>query len=454
MSSRNNRHKSRRTAFESRGRYPRLPGTLVPLYWMQDFPPGPPPPPEGMLAVGMGRSYGDVGLLENGKLLHTVALDRFISFDQATGLLRCEAGVTLAEILKFAVPLGWFLPVTPATKYITVGGAIANDIYGRNQSHAGTFGCHLPRFELVRSDGARLECSAASNAEWYAATIGGLGLTGFIAWAEIQLRPIVSRRIDIQITKFAGVEEFIALSEAARDSEYASAWIDCLSQGKNFGRGIFRRGDHSPTPGELKRSRGPWGSLPFDMPGPLVNRYTVEAANNAYFLAHFTKGRSASADYESFLYPLDRVSHGNRVYGASGLLQFQCLLPFEDGNEGILRILKAITSSRAASFAASLQLFGEVVSPGMMSFPAPGITLAVDFPIRADISFDLVERLAYMTAEHRGKMYPAKDAGMTALQFQAFYPQWQEFARYIDPAFSSSFWRRVTRSANGGNGHV
>ena len=438
------------TSFQSWGRYPCLPAKVVPLYWTSEFPPAKQkdaPPSTGMLPVGLGRSYGDVCLLERGTLLHTVALDRFIGFDPATGLLRCEAGVSLAEILKFAVPRGWFLPVTPGTKYVTVGGAIANDIHGKNHHHAGTFGCHVPRFELVRSDGARLECSPNSNAEWYAATIGGMGLTGFISWAEVQLRPIVSRKLDYRGTKFNGIDEFVALSQAAQSSEYTVAWIDCVAQGKNFARGIFMRGDHAQVPGALRPSPDPRLGLPVGLPGFFLNRYTVEAFNFAYYHKQFGKEKTGLIDYEPFFYPLDFLLNWNRLYGKQGLLQFQCVLPFEDGQQGILRILKAITGSGLASFLAVIKVFGEVRSPGMMSFPAPGITLALDFPIRREVSFDLLERLAYITVEHRGRMYPAKDARMTAMQFQAFYPQWQEFARYIDPAFSSSFWQRVSGAA-------
>ena len=204
-----------RPQFESWGRYPKLFAEVRPLFWKEDFP-APLAPDSKMLAVGMGRSYGDVCLLQHGTLLTTPNLDRLISFDSQTGLLRCEAGVTLAEILDFAVPRGWFLPVSPGTKYVTVGGAIANDIHGKNHHVAGTFGLHTPRFELVRSDGTRVICSPTENPEWYAATIGGMGLTGLISWAELQMRPIVSRRIRYRSTKFLGLEEFVALSASER----------------------------------------------------------------------------------------------------------------------------------------------------------------------------------------------------------------------------------------------
>ena len=203
-----------------------------------------------MLAVGMGRSYGDVCLLQNGTLLRTPNLDRLIAFDQQTGLLRCEAGVTLAEILDFAVPRGWFLPVSPGTKYVTVGGAIANDIHGKNHHVAGTFGLHTPRFELVRSDGTPVFCSATENPDWYAATIGGMGLTGLISWAEVQLRPIVSRRIRYRSTKFVGLEEFFALSRAS-NQEYTVAWIDCVAQGSQVRPRTFLTGGARGHPGTV-----------------------------------------------------------------------------------------------------------------------------------------------------------------------------------------------------------
>ena len=234
--------------FESWGRYPKHSAEVRPLFWKEDFPPSIAPDTK-MLAVGMGRSYGDVCLLQHGTLLQTPNLDRLISFDAQTGLLRCEAGVTLAEILDFAVPRGWFLPVSPGTKYVTVGGAIANDIHGKNHHVAGTFGLHTPCFELVRSDGTQVVCSATENPEWYSATIGGMGLTGLITWAEVQMRPIVSRHIRYRSTRFIGLEEFVALSKASSHTEYSVAWIDCVAQGRNFARGIFMQGEHDENPG-------------------------------------------------------------------------------------------------------------------------------------------------------------------------------------------------------------
>jgi FAD/FMN-containing dehydrogenase len=432
-----------RPLFESWGRYPRLPAEVRNLFWKEDFPGGL-EFGRKMLPVGMGRSYGDVCLLQNGTLLRTPELDRLIAFNAQTGLLRCEAGVTLAEILDFAVPRGWFLPVSPGTKYVTMGGAIANDIHGKNHHVAGTFGLHVPRFELVRSDGRQFVCSPTENPEWYSATIGGLGLTGLITWAELQLRPIVSRRIRQLATKFVGLEEFVALSKASTHVEYSVAWIDCVAQGRNFARGIFMQGVHDETPGPLTPLAKPKLALPFDMPAAALNRTTVGAFNTLYYHKQLSKQKDSLIDYEPFFYPLDFILQWNRLYGQQGLLQFQCVLPWESDTLGMVKLLEAITASGLGSFLAVIKVFGDAVSPGMMSFPRPGITLALDFPIRREVSFALLDRLADITAGFGGRMYPAKDACMSAAHFQQFYPMWQQWVAYIDPAFSSSFFQRVT----------
>jgi len=428
--------------FESWGRYPKLQAEVVPLHWASDFPLSQPPVTK-QLPVGLGRSYGDVCLLENGTLLQTSGMDRLLCFDPATGLLRCEAGISLQQILDFAVPRGFFLPVTPGTKFVTVGGAIANDIHGKNHHVAGTFGRHVSRFELVRSDGTRFVCSPIENPAWFAATIGGMGLTGLITWVELHLRPIVSRKIEYRGEKFHGIDEFFALSQSA-SSEYTVAWIDCVSTGSNFARGIFMQGDHSETPGPLKKSKEPKLTFPFNLPEFALSRLSMAAFNSLYFHKQLGKQKVGPVDYEPFFYPLDAVLRWNRIYGRHGLLQFQNVLPHESGREGMIEILKAITKSGLASFLAVIKFFGDVPSVGMMSFPKPGPMLALDFPIRREVSFDLVDRLARITLEHGGRMYSAKDARMTPEQYQAFYPQWQEFSRYVDPGFDSAFWQRVT----------
>ena len=431
-------------AFESWGRYPKYEAHLVPQHWQSDFPANIAGLHNGALPVGMGRSYGDSCLLKDGNLVVTTGMNRLIAFDPETGLLTAEAGVTLAQILDFAVPRGFFLPVTPGTKYVTLGGAIANDIHGKNHHIAGTFGRHITEFELVRSDGSRRLCSPTQDPDWFAATIGGLGLTGLITWATLRLRPIVSRAIDFEGIQFHGIDEFLDLTKRYADIEYTVSWIDCASTGANFARGIFMLGDHAKTPGPLEPSPEPKLVFPFDAPGFALNKYTVSAFNFAYFHKQLKPRVKAQQDYEPFFYPLDIALHWNRLYGKSGLLQFQYAIPWESAREGTIAILTEVAKSGLASFLAVLKAFGDVPSPGLLSFPQPGITLALDFPIKEGLTFPLFERLADMTRDYGGRLYPAKDAAMTAQQFQTFYPQWQQLARFRDPVLTSSFWERVT----------
>jgi FAD/FMN-containing dehydrogenase len=436
--------------FESWGRYPVYDADVRSIHWQDQFPRVIDGVHHGALPVGMGRSYGDVCLLKDGTLVRTTGMNRLLGFDPATGVLTAEAGITLAQILDFAVPRGFFLPVSPGTKYVTLGGAIANDIHGKNHHIAGTFGCHVPQFELVRSDGTRLRCSPTENADMYSATIGGLGLTGMITWAQLRLKPIVSRKIDYQGIQFHGIDQFLDLTAQSQNIEYTVSWIDVTSTGKNFARGVFMQGDHSQIPNELKTSSEPKLVFPIELPGWVLNGASVGAFNTLFFNKQMKQRVSALQDYEPFFYPLDAVLKWNKMYGKRGLLQFQYAIPWEHAREGTIAILHEVAKSGLASFLAVLKAFGDVPSPGMMSFPKPGITLALDFPIKPEKSFALFDRLAEMTNEFGGRLYPAKDARMTALQFQAFYPQWQRFARFKDPALTSSFWERVV----GGQGFM
>jgi FAD/FMN-containing dehydrogenase len=431
-------------SFESWGRYPNYSANIIPLHWQSDFPAITRGLHNGILPVGLGRSYGDVCLLKDGNLVATPGMNRIIAFDPETGLLTAEAGISLAQVIDFSVPRGYFLPVTPGTKYVTLGGAIANDIHGKNHHVAGTFGCHVTEFELVRTDGTVLHCSSAENPNFYSATIGGLGLTGLIRWATLQLKPIVSRLIDYEGIQFHGIDEFLALTEASKEIEYTVSWVDCTSTGKNFCRGIFMQGDHSTKRAELKPSPEPKLIFPFDAPGFALNHLSVAAFNTVFFHKQLGKRQVSLQDYEPFFYPLDKVLHWNRMYGKNGLLQFQYVIPWNNAREGTVAILKEVAKSGLASFLAVLKAFGDVPSPGFMSFPKPGITLALDFPIKPDKSFPLFERLADMTLECGGRLYPAKDAAMTATQFQAFYPEWEKLASFRDPMITSSFWERVT----------
>ena len=431
--------------YESWGRFPKVRHRqVVPVYWRTDVPrldafDAP------VLPHGMGRSYGDVCLNDNGVLLDTTPLDRFIAFDEEKGILRCEAGVTLDRVLDLIVPKGWFLPVTPGTKYITVGGAVANDVHGKNHHHGGTFGRYVTRFELVRSDGTRLICSPEENEDLFRATIGGLGLTGLITWVEFRLKPIASAYIEEELIRFDNLDEFFSISaESDVDFEYTVAWVDCLAQGEHLGRGIFMRGNHAEgypvlVPGGKRRL-----GVPVDFPEFVLNPFSMRVFNTLYYHRLWEKKARRLVHYEPFFYPLDSIRHWNRIYGKRGMLQFQCAVPYGDHREVIRAIIERIARSRRASFLAVLKEFGDVPSPGLMSFPRPGVTLTLDFPYEGVPTMHLFDDLHALVKDAGGAFYPAKDTHMTPEEFRLSYPRWQEFARYVDPHFSSSFWRRVT----------
>jgi FAD/FMN-containing dehydrogenase len=437
--------------YQSWGRYPKVLQRDLPIRWRTQPLPLPENLSETVLPYGLGRSYGDVCLNAGGAILTTRGLNHFINFDVNTGVLRCEAGISLAEILDLCVPKGWFLPTTPGTKFVTIGGAIANDVHGKNHHGAGTFGRHVLQFELLRSNGERLLCSPTANQPYYAATIGGLGLTGLITWAEIQLKPIQHRAMQTETIQFANVEEFFELSsQSDQYFEYTVAWIDCSSQGADLGRGLFFRGKHLVI-GEIPdhwRVSSRTVRLPFDLPGAMLNHWTVAKFNNWYYHRQKDKSVARLMDYNPFFYPLDAILDWNRLYGKRGFLQYQLVVPNEE-HRVITTILQTIAASGLSSFLAVVKNFGESTSPGMLSFPRKGVTLALDFPIKGDKTFKLLERLDDMVREAKGAVYPAKDARLSARNFQLYYPQWTEFANYLDPRFSSSFWRRVSGDKRG-----
>lgn len=425
--------------FQSWGRYPRVEQTVVTRDWRDE----PLPIVEGsLLPRGLGRSYGDSCLNEGNTLIATRGMNRLIGFDAATGIVRCESGVTLDELLEHSVPRGWFPPVTPGTRFVTIGGAVANDVHGKNHHACGSFGNFVRELELVRSNGSRRICSAEREPELFAATIGGLGLTGIIDWVEFQMKPIRNRSIDVETIRMGGLDEFFALSsESERDFEYLVAWIDTVG---SPGRGLFMRGNHNHTGGTAAAKAGkPLLAVPFDLPEIALSRFTIGTFNTLFYHKQWSRVARATVDYIPFFYPLDALLDWNRMYGASGLLQWQCLVPFEGGPEAIREILEEAGKSGQASFLTVLKTMGHVPSLGMMSFPKPGITLALDFA-RRDAVENLLQRLDKIVAEAGGRLYPAKDARMPAAYFRQFYPRWEEFSRYIDPKFSSSFWRRVT----------
>jgi FAD/FMN-containing dehydrogenase len=427
-------------SFESWGRYPTAIQEELSLSWRTDPLPF---PDKSMLPVGLGRSYGDVCLNDGGALLHIRKLNRLISFDDTLGILRCEAGVSLAEILRFAVPRGWFLPVTPGTKYVTLGGAIANDVHGKNHHQSGTFGRYVTQFLLRRSTNEDFLCSPTENPPLFEATIGGMGLTGAIIWAEVQLKPIQSSLIDMESTKFSNLQEFFEISKNSHNRfEYTVAWIDCLSSGDGFGRGIFMGGNHSIVSRlEVRESRKL--AVPFDMPAFLLKKPTMQLFNTLYYHRQLPKKVFVTTSYDPFFYPLDAVLHWNRAYGRKGFFQFQTILSREDTTA----LLHEIVRSGMGSFLAVLKEFGEIPSPGLMSFPRAGVTLALDFANHGPDTLSTLKRFDAFVRERGGRIYPGKDAVMSAESFRQSFPQWETFANSIDPKFSSSFWRRVTASS-------
>lgn len=400
--------------------------------------------PRPLLAFGNGRSYGDVCLNNKGTLLHTRYLDRFISYDRASGLIRCQSGVTLDEILELVVPDGWFLPCTPGTRYVTVGGALANDVHGKNHHIAGTFGHHVSAFELLRSDGEKIHCSAETNPDYYHATIGGLGLTGLVSWVEIQLAPIQSPWLLVESFRFKNINEFWGLNaQLELEWPYTVAWLDCLSRGKHKGRGIIFAGKHAPPQAKLSVPKERNLSVPFDTPFSLINSTSLRCFNELYYNQPL-KQKGALQHYSSYFYPLDSVKYWNRIYGRNGFFQYQCVIPTTQAKAAIDDLLETIARSRQGSFLAVLKTFGCRQSAGMLSFARQGATLALDFPNQGQATTDLLTQLDSIVGSSGGALYPAKDARMSASIFQSGYPQWQEFSRFVDPDFSSHFWERVT----------
>ena len=400
-----------------------------------------------ILPRGLGRSYGDVCLNNGATLLDATPMARILSFDAARGILECEAGASIEQILRVIVPQGWFLPVTPGTKFVTIGGCIANDIHGKNHHDAGTFGHHVRSLTLLRSDREMIVCSADREPELFHATIGGLGLTGLIVSAEIALRRIESASVTAETLPFRTLEEFAELSSASdRWFSHTVAWFDSLS-GRNM-RGVFFRGRHAKADeGAPLASYAPKQPrvLPMRLASPFLNRASVRAFNRVYHAAH-ARGASRRADFDSFFFPLDGIANWNLAYGKRGFVQYQCVIPEAAGLQPVAEILDRTSRAGIASFLTVIKRFGEAAPAGLLSFPRAGITLALDFPLKYDRTLPLLEELDTIVLASNGALYPAKDARMPPSMFQASFPRLGEFTRLIDPRFSSSFWRRMMSS--------
>lgn len=401
---------------------------------------------QSWLAYGSGRSYGDVCLNSSGGLILTQSANRILAFDEDTGVICCESGISLEQILAFAIPRGWFLPVTPGTMEVTLGGAVANDVHGKNHHRHGTIGRFVPRFELLRSSGERLVCSSTENKELYAASIGGMGLTGLMTTIDLQLKK-ANASINAEAIRFKGLEEFYAITRESDEAfEYTVAWIDCVDAfGSSWGHGVFYRGNHVAEP--YAKAHKDWRTqgkipVPFEAPGGLLNRWSVKAFNLLYDAKHIPQKRSYQSDFKPFFYPLDSLVNWNLIYGKRGLYQFQFVVA-EQEKGALEEIFNTLARSGQASFLAVLKQFGSIPSPGIMSFPRPGYTLTLDFPNRGELTSDLLKRLTDIVVEAKGRLYPAKDGHMSKQNFKMFYPELDDFIKYIDPNFSSDFWRRV-----------
>jgi FAD/FMN-containing dehydrogenase len=402
---------------------------------------------------GLGRSYGDAALNENAGVIWPILLNRFLSFDSATGALECESGVSLAEIIQYFLPRGWFLPVTPGTKFVTVGGAIAADIHGKNHHKDGSFSNFVLDFRLLAPTGEVLLCSRAAHPEIFWATVGGMGLTGVVLSARLQLRRVDSAYVFVDFHKAPNLEDALTTMEASDERyQYSVAWIDGIATGKSMGRSVLMRGNHAPAaelPARVRHAlAAPTGhqwNLFLDFPSGALNRLTVKAFNTAYYAIHHTAPRQL-VGLEKFFYPLDAINHWNRMYGKRGFVQYQIALPQASGRAGLRTILDRLARSGRASFLAVLKRFGDA-GPGLLSFPMRGYTLALDIPAARRL-VPFIHELDRMTLDYGGRIYLAKDALLQAGDFATMYPQLESFRaiqRKLDPKrlFSSSLARRL-----------
>lgn len=406
------------------------------------------------IARGMGRSYGDSAINELGSVVNCSHLNRFLAFDDATGLLECEAGVSFAEIIKHFLPRGWFLPTTPGTKFVTVGGAIAADVHGKNHHVDGSFGNFVDRIKLQLADGSIVDCTRENDPDLFWATIGGMGLTGIILSAVFRLTRVQTAYCDVQYRRTANLESTLDNFQSTHDDyRYSVAWIDCVATGESLGRSVLMLGNDADRdrlpPSAIKspltlpkRSKR---TVPFNFPSGVLNYWTVKAFNTLYYAKN--KDGRRIVDFDAFYYPLDGINHWNRIYGRKGFVQYQALFPKESARAGLKKLLECIAQSRQASFLAVLKGCG-AATPGMLSYLFPGFTLALDFPYRGPVTHRLFDALDKIVLEFGGRLYLAKDALMSSETFAQMYPRLPEFLAVksrVDPhnRFVSSQARRV-----------
>ena len=421
------------------GGYPRVAQQVVPLWWTGD--PLPWSATGGVLAHGAGRSYGDSALAAGDTLVDLTPCRRLRSFDPVAGVVTAEAGITLGELAEVVLPHGWMVPVMPGTRHVTLGGAIANDIHGKNHFHAGAFGCHVRQFELRRSDRATVLTVTPSD-ELFGATIGGLGLTGVIVAATIALLRVPGPGMRVRVKRFRSWDEYYALAESTTEQcEYSVGWF-APGDGAQV-RGIFRMGDASAGPRAWCSPPPAWASMP-PMPPFAVGRASIAAFNRAYFVAgRYAEGAGRTRSLWPFHHPLDGVRHVNNIYGRRGFIQYHLLVPEGADRQVVPDIVARITGEGLRVFLPVVKRFGPRASPGWLSFPQAGTSVALDLPWQGERMFAVLDALDARLADCGGRVYPAKDARMSAPVFRRFYPRWEELARHRDPGLASRFWQRV-----------
>ncbi|WP_319381755.1 FAD-binding oxidoreductase [Thiomicrorhabdus sp.] len=370
---------------------------------------------------GNGRSYGDSAL--GNCVYSSLSLNRFIAFDENTGVLRCQSGVLLSAILDAFLPRGWFPGVTPGTKYVTVGGAIASDVHGKNHHLAGCFSETVVSLMLMLPSGELKRCSKTENSDLFRATCGGMGLTGMILETEIQLKAVNSKNIEQTTIKTANLAETFSAFEELADQVYSVAWIDCLADKKSIGRSLIMAGDFK-SDGDLRYTAPHKHRVPFDFPSFALNRYSVKAFNTLYYARGNDQVRQ-EISVDSFFYPLDALSDWNRIYGKNGFVQYQFILPKEQSFEGLNEILALIAARGMASFLAVLKLYG-ATNANFLSFPMEGYSLALDFKVQKGL-FSFLDELDALVLKYRGRIYLAKDARMSREVFEQGYPGIERF---------------------------
>jgi L-gulonolactone oxidase len=395
------------------------------------------------LAVGLRRSYGDTCAFAGGRVIQMTGLDRIRAFDPARGVIRAQAGLSLDDLLRVCVPHGWFAPVTPGTRRVTLGGAVANDVHGKNHTTAGTFGRHVRGLTLLRSDRGRVEVGPQSEPELFAATIGGLGLTGVILEVELQLAPIRSSRLVCETLPMGDLQDFIDINAASVGRhEFTVAWVDCTRRGRKVGLGVYSRADWAAD-GVLQPHEDARLTTPLDAPGFAINPLTLGVFNRAYRAAQLAPPRTRLTPYAKVFHPLDAIGDWNRLYGPRGFYQHQCVVPMAAGREALQALLEIVGASGQGSPLVVLKTFGDLASPGLISFPRPGYTLALDFANRGRASLDLMARLDAVVRDVGGALYPAKDGRMPRDMFEDGYPGLPRLLAARDPACGSDFLQRM-----------